>query len=414
MKVVVIIPCYNERDNILPIITALQHQFRTLAHDMNILVVDDNSPDGTGALVIAAMREQPNLHLLTGQKAGLGAAYIRGMTHAMNVLHADVVFEMDADFSHDPGDVPRLLRALENSADFVIGSRYITGGSIPREWSPLRKLNSLVGNFVARYVAGIYRVHDCTAGFRAIRTSILRHIDFAALRVKGYAFQVALLHQAVTAGAIVREVPVHFVDRKHGDSKLGLSDIVEFVLNTWWIRLRSMETFIKFAVVGLAGVAVNLAMFTLLLQLGTNKFLASPIAIELSIVSNFLFNNYWTFAKRQTQDRIRTKGIKFNLVSLLSLTVSYGTFVASSIAFPDLAPQIHQAAGIGPAMFANYFLNSYWTFRHAHARDVRQPTFGRHRALFPLGKHSLSPVRQLIAEHKRRGRAHSPVQKRHW
>lgn len=364
MKVVIIVPTYNERHNIGALIAALQLQFQRLRHEMHILVVDDNSPDGTSEVVRQVMREYPNVHLITGNKAGLGAAYTRGMTHAINELHADTVFEMDADFSHDPADVPRLLDALEHSADFVIGSRYVRGGSIPGEWSFLRKLNSRVGNFVARYVAGIYRVRDCTAGFRAIRATILRQIDFPVLKVKGYAFQVALLHQAVTLGAVVKEVPVHFVDRKHGESKLGLSDILEFVVNAWWIRLRGLKTFIKFALVGLTGVAVNLGVFTLLLNAGVNKFIASPIAIELSIISNFLFNNYWTFKERKTKDRVRIKGIKFNLVSLLSLVVSFATFVVLSLLFPTSSPQLHQLIGIIPAALVNYFLNSYWTFRH--------------------------------------------------
>jgi dolichol-phosphate mannosyltransferase len=286
------------------------------------------------------------------------------MTHAVNELHADAIFEMDADLSHDPADVPVLLAALDDKTDFVIGSRYVKGGTIPEEWGLYRRLNSLFGNIVARYLAGIYRVRDCTAGFRLIRSSILRQIDFTALRVRGYAFQVALLHQAVALGARVREVPVHFTDRRHGESKLGLSDILEFIANAWWIRMRSLETFIKFGVVGLSGIVVNLGVFTVLLNAGMNKFIASPLAIEFSIVTNFLLNNYWTFRERKTRDRIRIKGIKFNLVSLLSLAVSFTTFVILALLFPDVPPQIHQAIGIIPASLVNYFLNSYWTFAH--------------------------------------------------
>src|SRR5579862_5658519 len=222
MRVVLIIPTFNECENIARLIAELQGVFRSLPHEMQILVVDDSSPDGTASIVRAQQRQMPNVHLLEGKKQGLGAAYVRGMRHALDVLHADAVFEMDADFSHDPADVPRLLAALEAGADFVIGSRHVRGGSIPAEWSLLRKLNSAGGNWVARYIAGLYGIRDCTAGFRAIRASILREIDFSALRVKGYAFQVALLHQAVSIGATVKEVPVDFVDRKHGSSKLGL------------------------------------------------------------------------------------------------------------------------------------------------------------------------------------------------
>jgi dolichol-phosphate mannosyltransferase len=363
MKVVIILPTYNERGNIAALLASLSGEFRRLQHDMHILVVDDNSPDGTADIVRAAMPQMSNLHLITGEKAGLGAAYIRGMRFALDELSADVVFEMDADFSHDPADVPRLLAALENSADFVIGSRHVKGGSIPAEWSLLRKLNSAGGNWVARYIAGLYGIRDCTAGFRAIRASILRQIDFSALRVKGYAFQVALLHQAVTLGAVVKEVPVHFVDRKQGQSKLGLADITEFVLNAWWIRMRALRTFLRFALVGASGTVVNLGAFAAALHTGLNKYVASAVAIEVSIIWNFLLNNYWTFADRKTRDRNRIKGLKYNLVSLGTLGISFATFTLMSVLIPRLSPEIDQLVGIVPGVLVNYFLNSYWTFR---------------------------------------------------
>jgi len=363
MKVVIILPTYNERGNIVALLASLQDEFQRIRHDMHVLVVDDNSPDGTAGLVREVMQRHPNVHLITGAKAGLGAAYIRGMQHALDELHADVVFEMDADFSHNPADVPRLLAALESSADFVIGSRHVKGGSIPAEWSIWRKLNSAGGNWVARYVAGLYGIRDCTAGFRAIRATILRQVDFSALRVKGYAFQVALLHQAVTLGAVVKEVPVDFIDRKYGQSKLGLSDITEFVLNAWWIRLRALRTFIRFALVGASGTVVNLGVFSAALHADLNKYVASPLAIEVSIFWNFMLNNYWTFKERRTRDRTRIKGLKFNLVSLASLGVSFTTFIVMNMFFPRLSLQVDQLVGIAPAMLVNYFLNSYWTFR---------------------------------------------------
>jgi dolichol-phosphate mannosyltransferase len=378
MTVVIILPTYNERGNIVALLASLQEQFRRLRHDMRVLVVDDKSPDGTAGLVREVMRKYPNVHLLTGEKAGLGAAYIRGMQHAIGELRADVVFEMDADFSHNPSDVPRLLAAIDTPADFVIGSRHVQGGSVPKEWSTWRRWNSAGGNWVARYVAGLYGIRDCTAGFRAIRASILRRIDFSALRVKGYAFQVALLHQAVSLGAVVKEIPVDFVDRKYGQSKLGLGDITEFILNAWWIRMRALRTFIRFALVGASGTFVNLGVFSLALHANLNKYIASPLAIEVSIIWNFLLNNYWTFKERRTRDRTRIKGLKFNLVSLVSLGVSFGTFIAMTVFLPRVPPQIDQLAGIVPAVLVNYFLNSYWTFRsHPHG----EPEAGE--SLFP-------------------------------
>jgi dolichol-phosphate mannosyltransferase len=216
LKTVIIVPTYNERDNIGALIDELEVQFREMDHDMQILVVDDNSPDGTAELVRKKSGSRDNVHLITGHKAGLGAAYVRGMRYAMEELEADVVFEMDADFSHKPSDVPRLMSALEEGSDFVIGSRYVRGGTIPAEWGVMRRLNSLFGNIAARFIAGLFPVRDCTAGFRAIRTSILRKIGLDQLKVKGYAFQVALLHEALVHGAKVKEIPVEFVDREGG------------------------------------------------------------------------------------------------------------------------------------------------------------------------------------------------------
>lgn len=363
MKIVVILPTYNEKDNIALMIRALQEQFGRIPHDMNILVVDDNSPDGTADIVRAEAKGAKNIFLITGQKLGLGAAYVRGMQHAINELHADAVMEMDADFSHKPEDVPRLIEALDNGADFAIGSRYVPGGKIPEDWSFLRRMNSKWGNVFARYVAGLYSVKDCTAGFRAIRAGVIRKIDFETLKVRGYAFQISLLHEAILNHATVREIPVEFVDRKRGETKLGLSDIVEFMLNAWWIRLERSKTFLKFSVVGAAGVVVNLASFTVLLNMGMNKFAASPVAIEISIISNFFLNNFWTFSHRDVNDKIHIRGLKFNFISFVALGVSYSTFLLLSAVDPGGIPQVHQAIGIIPATLINYFLNSYWTFK---------------------------------------------------
>lgn len=365
MKVVIVVPTYNEAGNIEPLLRALTTQFEAMHHHMSVLVVDDNSPDGTAGIVRRVQQEFGHVFLIEGQKAGLGAAYRRGMQYALDTLAADVVYEMDADFSHKPEDVPRLMAQIEAGADCVIGSRYVPGGSIPNNWGALRKLNSWGGNFVARWVAGIPGIRDCTAGFRAIRAGILRQVDLSTTTVQGYAFQVALLHAIVTRGGRVVEIPVHFIDRTAGDSKLGLSDIVEFIINAWWIRVRSAQIFLRFLAVGASGVVVNLLAFTVLLQLGLDKYLASPIAIELSIISNFLLNNYWTFGAQTNSDRIGIRGLKFNAVSLLSLLVSYGIFVVLTGLFPAVPPQVHQLVGIVPATIVNYLLNSYWTFSKA-------------------------------------------------
>jgi dolichol-phosphate mannosyltransferase len=170
---------------------------------------------------------------------------------------------------------------------------------------------------------------------------------------------------------VVKEVPVDFVDRKRGESKLGLADITEFVLNAWWIRMRALRTFIRFALVGASGTIVNLGAFSAALHAGLNKYIASPMAVEVSIIWNFFLNNYWTFRERRTRDRVRIKGLKYNLVSIASLGVSFATFTAMTLFVPRASPMLDQFVGIVPAVLVNYFLNSYWTFRsHPESESV--------------------------------------------
>jgi dolichol-phosphate mannosyltransferase len=339
---------------------------------MSILVVDDNSPDGTAEGVRAFMNLYPNVHLLTGDKQGLGAAYIRGMHYALDGLGAQAVMEMDADFSHKPEDVPRLIAELDAGADFVIGSRYVKGGKIPENWGVLRKAISKWGNVFARYVAGLYRVRDCTAGFRAIRASILQHIHFTDITVQGYAFQIALLHQALIQHAVIKEIPVDFVDRVEGVTKLSVADVKEFLINVWWIRFQASKTFLKFGAVGLVGVAVNLSIFIILTRNGLSKYVASPMAIEVAIINNFILNNYWTFKHRKTSSHILLKGLQFKGISLLALIISYSSFILLNVMFPDTPASLNQALAIIPATAVNYFLNSYWTFKDK-SQDLRLP-----------------------------------------
>jgi dolichol-phosphate mannosyltransferase len=366
VRVVVVLPTYNERGNISRIIPEI---FSSCEHigriELNILVVDDQSPDGTADSVKEMQSRFPRLHLISGPKSGLGAAYIRGMTYALSSLSAEVIFEMDADFSHKPEDVPRLLQTLLAGADLVIGSRYVPGGSIPADWGVMRRANSFFGNLAAQLIAGLYPVRDCTAGFRAIRASLLQQIPLGRFRLKGYAFQVALLHELKVRGAKIVEFPVEFIDRKVGSSKLGLSDIVEFAVNCWWIRFRSSKTLIKFLFVGASGVAVNLAVFTLLLHAGTSKFIASPAAVELSIVSNFLLNNWWTFRRRDLRGSFVRRALMSNAVSLGSLAVSFASFLLASYLMPGEPPAFDQVISIIPATLVNYYGQSRFTFRAA-------------------------------------------------
>ena len=363
-----VIPTYNEAPDIVPLLRRLTGLYRDT--DTAFLIVDDESPDGTARLVREFAASDDRVRLLEGSRRGFGQAYVRGMVHALETLGAGVVVQMDADFSHDPADAGRLLARLAGGgpgggADVAIGSRYVAGGTIDPRWHLGRRLLSRWGNRFARWIAGVRGVRDCTAGFKAIRADALRAAKVEDIRVRGHTFQVVLLHRLIHAGARVVEEPIHFRDREHGRTKLGIGSVLEFFYSIWWLRLASHRTLVKYGLTGLAGALVNLGSFQILLELGLHKFLASPIAIELSIVSNFLMNNYWTFADRAMLGRKRIRGLKYNLVALATLALSYATFVALSIPFPQASPVLLQACGIAPAAALNYFMNSYWTFRPA-------------------------------------------------
>jgi len=237
MRVVIVIPTYNERANIVALVDGVRAACTRLPHRIALLIVDDESPDGTADAVRSLQRRVPDVHLLQDRRRGLGRAYVRGLRHAVENLGADAVVQMDADFSHRPEDVPRLIAALEEGADLAIGSRYVGGGKVSHRWPLVRRLNSRFGNLLARRLLDLDSVSDCTAGFRAIRAALVHEIRLDRLRVSGFAMQVAVLHEARELGARIREIPVEYVERQLGKSKLRLSDVSEFILNALRIRL---------------------------------------------------------------------------------------------------------------------------------------------------------------------------------
>lgn len=362
-SVCVVLPTYNEIENIGAMLRQLSALFDGWSEITGtVLVVDDNSPDGTADVVRDIASVDDRVILLSGSKQGLGAAYTRGFRYVLEHLTVDAVVQMDADFSHAPTDIPRLIASLVD-ADVVVGSRYVAGGAVDLRWGIWRRMLSRGGNLFARYVAGIYSVRDCTAGFKVIRVSSLQDAFPFRLRVQGYVFQVALLHALMIAGAKIVEIPIHFADRQAGQTKLGRRDVAEFFLHVWWLRLLSRKTFVKFALTGLLGVVVNLSCFQALMSSGLNPYLSSALAIEISIVWNFFLNNYWTFRNRRISSRKRVRGLKFNIVSLLTLAVSFSSFVVFRWLAPERPEILAQAVGILPAAMANYFANSYWTFK---------------------------------------------------
>jgi dolichol-phosphate mannosyltransferase len=215
-----ILPTYNEAENIRTIVSASAAVLSDAAPEgYRILVVDDGSPDGTGAIADAIAAEHEWLEVLhRSEKNGIGPAYLAGFRHALD-RGAGYVMEMDSDFSHDPADLARLLAAARGEADLALGSRYVAGGGVS-DWGLLRRLISEGGSTYARWVLGL-RVRDLTGGFKCFRRDVLEAIQFDGVRSRGYAFQVELTYRAVRAGFRVVEVPIVFRDRQHGQSKMS-------------------------------------------------------------------------------------------------------------------------------------------------------------------------------------------------
>ena len=234
-RVCFVIPTYNEAANITPLLKRVTALYP--GSDTAVLIVDDRSPDGTGGLVRTFAAADPRVHLLEAPRRGLGRAYVRGMCHALDALGAEVIVQMDADFSHDPADARRLVDRLAAGADAVIGSRYVAGGTIDDRWSLRRRLLSGGGNQLTRWVAGLRHVHDCTAGFRAVSAAALRAADVGGVSARGYAFHVVLLHRLSRSGANIVEEPIFFRERDRGTTKLGLRDIVECLVVIWGLRV---------------------------------------------------------------------------------------------------------------------------------------------------------------------------------
>jgi dolichol-phosphate mannosyltransferase len=221
----IVVPTYNEAANLEPLLAGV----RASAPDARVLVVDDASPDGTGAIADAAAARDPALEVMHRPgKAGLGVAYVNGFAHALRE-GASLVLEMDADLSHDPRDLPRLIERARAGADLVLGSRYVPGGGV-EDWDLLRRVISRAGCRYARTVLGL-GIRDLTGGYKCFRAATLAAIDFETVRSEGYAFQVELTYRALARGLRVEEVPITFRERSAGDSKMS----ARIALEAMWL-----------------------------------------------------------------------------------------------------------------------------------------------------------------------------------
>jgi dolichol-phosphate mannosyltransferase len=396
---VIITPTYNERPNIKKLVPAVDRVIQGIKDwEIKLLVVDDSSPDGTADEVKQLQKQFSFVELLVNpEKSGLGGAYLKGMAKAFGPMKADVVFELDADLSHDPKKIPAFLRELDNGADMVLGSRYLPGGSIPANWGLHRKFLSVVGNWFISFVLASTAVRDWTGGYRAIRKSVYDtvHTEMTSERFSGYTFQIGFLLKALRAGYKVTEVPFHFIDRTEGVSKMGpeyLVNILRYITVARISELLASRIF-KFLVVGGIGFIVNIVFYNLfkLLNLWTiigsaigvsvgegllsnifsNEGLAVILAAEVAILSNYIWNNVWTFQDRKiagVTQHVR-KFLQFNVGSLGSVIIQYitmqigvrllGVFTLLTLAGLSIASDnIYLVVGVLIGMIWNFVIYS--------------------------------------------------------
>jgi len=385
-RVVIVSPTYNEKGNIARLAKVLFEEiFPKLEkeYDCHVLIVDDSSPDGTGQEVLRLSKIYKSLHLMTNKKKlGLGNAYTKGMTYAIDELEADIVFSFDADFQHDPTRIPLMLNKLNQGNDIVLGARYIPGGSIPDTWGFHRKFLSIVGNFTIRVVITNFSIHDWTTGYRAIRRKVVRAVlpEMNSDTFMGYTFQIGLLHKAVRKGFKVSEVPLKFVDRTYGKSKLGAEYVKNTLLYIFKVRFNEIinSRVFKFGVVGGIGSLIQMIAFSIL---PFSYHLAVAISIEMAIISNFILNNIWTFTdKKLSASTIPTKFLKFNLASFGSILIQFMSATLGKAVF-GLAPigkffglslntgHIYLAIGIGLGMVWNYIAYNRLIWNRADAAN---------------------------------------------
>lgn len=309
MKIVIVPATYNEAENIEKFITVIEEDVipKIRKHEIFILVADDFSPDGTGDIVKKLMRKYENLEISEGEKKGLGAAYLRAMGYAIDEMKADAVISIDADFQFDPCDIPKFVEKLDQGFEMVVQSRYSGGGSIPHNWPIQRKVFSICANLFVRTIFTRFGIHDWTGGFRAIRKEVFQKVSPEMGGFNGYIFQIAFLHKTVQKGFKIGEVPLHFSDRKLGMSKIA------------------------------------------------------PLGYIMSVLSYVITARIKELAEGSFGKFIIVGGLGFFLNALILRTLVDGF---------GWIPYLANLVGAAVAIFSNYNLNNFWSFRHHRAHNI--------------------------------------------
>lgn len=321
-KAVIVTPTFNEAGNIEKLIPLIFQETKNLPNwEIHLLVVDSKSPDHTGNIVKKLISRYPRLHLLSVDREGLGKAYTHGFKVAIEKLSPYLLFEIDADLSHDPKEITNFIHQIEKGADLVIGSRYIKGGSSPKEWALHRKIFSFFGNLVVRIGFMKLNISDWTSGYRAIKTWVINDTLNHFKNYSGYVFQIALLNDSIKKGARIREIPIRFEDRKIGKSKINSTQYIVNIIT----YIFSHSSFVKFVIVGIVGFVIDFGIsYVFIEKFRSTVWLATLISTEIAIISNFLLNNFWSFSHKKLEHKLSsylTNFVKFNVVSSGSILI---------------------------------------------------------------------------------------------
>lgn len=373
MKVVLIIPTYNERGNVEKLVDFLEKYIfpKIKNHSMGILVVDDNSSDGTADEVKILMEKYSNISLLMGEKEGLGSAYIRGMTYAIDKMGAEVFFEIDADGQHDATKIPVFLEKIDEGYDMVIGTRYTKGGSIPKNWPIHRKMFSIFGNLLVRSILMRFSIHDWTGGYRALKSEVFLKEKEKLLKYNGYIFQISFLHKALQDKFTVAEVPFHFSDRTLGKSKIAplkyIIDVLNYVISER-IKELAFGPFGKFLVVGGTGFIFNAIILRILVEgFSWRPYIANLVGAVVAIFSNYNLNNIWTFKHHKVTNPIKyiLKLLQFYLTSAFGVIfIQTGTiFIGVHFITSQKDYFLYFLIGTGFLLVWNFFVYSKFIWK---------------------------------------------------
>ncbi len=322
-KVLIILPTFNEAGSIEKLIEDILAQNKELSNwDIEVLINDSSSTDDTAKIVkILQKKYSKKIFLLETKKEGLGKAYHQAFVYAIDNIQPFVIIQMDADFSHNPNDIPLFLDKIAKGADMVVGARYIKGGSIPSNWGTHRKILSVLANLTIRLGFMKLSIHEWTNGYRAIKIWLIKDALDHIKNYSGYVFQIAMLDYAIKKEAKLAEIPNNFIDRKYGISKIFVSQYIFQI----FFYLFTHSSFIKFVIVGLIGFAIDFGISYLMIErLHQAIWLATLLSTETAITSNFLINNFWSFAHKKIEGGPLSylfNFLKFNLVSSGSIAI---------------------------------------------------------------------------------------------